>query len=56
MEKFIYYTILKNGSVDIVININGHDKGSYHYSSYRSVRRAFKGQGYKFIKIISEIE
>lgn len=56
MEKVIYYSILKNGSVDVIININGHDKGCYHYSSYKSMRREFKDQSYKFIKIISEIE
>ena len=50
MEKIIYYSILKNGSVDITVNINGKDKGNYNYCSYKQLRNEFKGKGFKFVK------
>lgn len=57
MEKItIYYTILKNKAVDVVVNINGKDISNYNICSYKELRNAYKGMHATFIKCDNAIE
>ena len=40
-EKVLYYAICENGSIDVVENIDGHDKGNYHYSDMKAVEKDY---------------
>ena len=57
MEKItIYYTILKNKTVDVVVNINGKDISNYNICSYKELRNAYKEMHATFIKYDNTIE
>ena len=55
-NKVIYYGYLKNRSIDMTINVNGQDKGSFHISSYKAMKDLYKGDGFKFVKIENDLE
>lgn len=38
--KIIYYANTKKG-VDIVVNVDGHDKGNYYYSNLEYVKNDY---------------
>ena len=54
-EKVIYYGICNNGTCDAVVEVNGNTKGNYNYASYKAMRTEYKGQGFKFIKVESDV-
>lgn len=50
-NKSVTYTKCKDGSYDIVVEHDGHYKGNYNYSSYRSVLRDLSKKEYDYIKL-----
>lgn len=57
MEKItIYYAILKNKTVDVIVNINGKDISNYNICSYKELRNAYKEMHATFIKCDNTIE
>lgn len=38
--KIIYYANTKKG-VDVLVNVDGHDKGNYYYSSLETVKKDY---------------
>lgn len=51
MEKMtIYYAILDNKTVDVIVNIDGKDISNYNICSYKELRHAYKGMHATFVK------
>lgn len=48
-EKRVYYEKCADGGYDVVVNVNGHDVGNYHYSDLKYVLKDFDGA--EFIEV-----
>ena len=57
MKKItIYYAILKNKTVDAIINIDGKDVANYNICSYKALRNTYKGMHATFVKCDTTIK
>ncbi len=50
-EQVLFYAINENGSVDVIENINGQDKGNYHYSDMESVERDYPVNKWQYVEV-----
>lgn len=51
MEKVLYIGICENGTVDIVLNIDGKDKGNFNYCSLDIVKKDYPTTEWEYIYI-----
>lgn len=53
-EQVLYYAINEMG-VDVIENINGHDKGNYHFSDMEFVENVYPRSQWKYVDITEEV-
>lgn len=54
MNKIIYYSNCSNGSVDVIINVNGHDLHNYNYADIDVCKMDFSENEYDYVCLDNE--
>ena len=53
-NKVLYYSILENGFVDVVENINGQDVANYCFANMRAVQKHYSTNEWQYVEIVDK--
>lgn len=54
MNKTIFYSMCSDDSVDVLINVNGHDLHNYNYSDIEFCKLDYKESEYDYVCLDNE--